>query len=115
MYQKITLIGRCGKNPEQRLTADGDPVTVFSLATSSRKGETAWFRITVFGKQAQACGKYIFKGDKVYVEGRLNYDLETGSPRLWQDQNGTYRTSFEVVASQVVFLSDAKTDEDVAL
>ena len=107
MYQKLIFIGNLGSNPEQRFTPSGDPVTTFSVATSRKYGETdetTWFRVSVWGKQAEACSQYLHKGSKVLVEGALKADAQ-GNPRTYERKNGTWGASFEVVASSVKFLS----------
>ncbi len=111
MYQRLVLVGNLGRDPEMRYTPQGTPVTTFSVATSRKyntsdgqqKEETLWFRISVFGKQAETCNQYLTKGQKVLVEGSLVGD-ETGSPRIWQGQDGKARASFEVRAQTVRFL-----------
>ena len=115
MYQKLIFIGNLGSNPEQRFTPSGDPVTSFSVATSRRYGETdetTWFRVSVWGKQAEACQKYLSKGAKVLVEGRLRPD-PSGNPTTFQRKDGTTGASFEVTAENVRFL-DGKADSEPA-
>ncbi len=112
MYQSLTIVGNLGKDPEMRYLPDGRPVTEMSVATNrvyndqsgQQVKETTWFRVSVFGKQAEACAQYLKKGKQVLVEGRLRPDKETGAPRLWQRQDGTYGASVEVFASIVRFL-----------
>ncbi len=102
---KIILIGNLGSDPEMRFTPNGKAVTSFRLATNYRyttsagesREETDWFRITVFGKQAEQCNQFLTKGRQVYVEGRLH-------ARNWQGQDGQMRTSLEVTANRVLFL-----------
>ena len=102
---KVILIGNLGSDPEMRYTPEGKPVTSFRMATSRRyttsagesREETDWFRITVWGKQAESCNQFLSKGRQVYVEGRLH-------ARDWQGQDGQMRTSLEVTANQVLFL-----------
>lgn len=102
---KIMLIGNLGSDPEMRFTPNGKAVTSFRLATNYRyttsagesREETDWFRITVFGKQAEQCNQFLTKGRQVYVEGRLH-------ARNWQGQDGQMRTSLEVIANRVLFL-----------
>lgn len=115
-YQKLMLVGNLGGDPEMRYTPSGQAVTNFSLAvnnnwTDETTGEvhetTAWYRISVWGKQAETCNRYLSKGRQVLVEGRLTFDKETGGPRLWTDQNGKTRASFEVNAFDVRFLGSA--------
>jgi single-strand DNA-binding protein len=111
MYQTLILIGNLGKDPELRYTPSGQAVATLSLATNRRYNntsskpvkETTWFRITVWGKQAETCNEFLHKGSKVLVEGRLTPNPETGGPRIWEN-NGRYSASFEVTASVVRFL-----------
>jgi single-strand DNA-binding protein len=113
MYHTLILVGNVGRDPEMRYTPSGQPVTSFSVATNrqytSNNGEqvkeTVWFRVTTWGKQAETCNQYVKKGSKVLVEGRLTPDAASGGPRIWTDQSGNPRASFEVTASTVRFLS----------
>ncbi len=112
MYQRIVLVGNLGRDPEMRYTPNGTPVTSFSVATNRKytasdgqlRDETLWFRISVWGKQAETCNQYLGKGQKVLVEGTLIGD-ENGGPRIWVGQDGKPRASFEVRAQTVRFLS----------
>ena len=73
--------------------------------TGEQVNETIWFRISAWGKQAEICNQYLKKGSKVLVEGRLTPDKNTGGPRIWQKQDGSSGSSFEVTAGTVRFLS----------
>ena len=96
-----------------RYTPGGQAVTNFSVATNRQyQGtdgqmvkETIWFRISVWGKQAETCNTYLHKGSKVLVEGRLQPDPATGGPRIWNRQDGTPNASYEITAGTVRFLS----------
>jgi single-strand DNA-binding protein len=113
MYQKIIIVGNLGGDPEMRYMPDGTAVTSFSLATSRRWNdaqgkpveETAWFRVSIWGKRAEAANQYLTKGSKVLVEGRLKPDPNTGAPRLYNKQDGTPAASYEVTADDFRFLS----------
>ena len=113
MYQSITIVGNLGKDPEMRYTPSGTPVTSMNVATNRKYTgadgalvkETTWFRVSVFGKQAEACAEYLKKGSTVLVEGRLQSDLKTGGPKTFTRQDGTLGTSFEIVANTVRFMS----------
>ena len=117
MYQKLILVGNLGKEPEMRYTKDGTAVTTFSLATGrfyNDKVETTWWRVSVWGKQAESCNQYLGKGSKVVVEGRLRCDPTTGGPQVYEkkDKSG-FASSFEVYAEAVRFLSKkGETEED---
>ncbi len=112
MYQTIVIVGNLGKDPEMRYLPNGTAVTSFNIATSHKYTgsdgqlveETTWFRISVFGKQAESCNQYLKKGRPVLVEGRLKGDPATGGPRIWTRQDGTPGASFEITASIVRFL-----------
>ena len=118
MYQIIILTGNLGSDPEMRYMADGTAVTNFSMATNRKwtgndgalKEEVTWFRVSVWGRQAESVNQYLSKGRRVMVEGRLRPDPETGGPRLWTAQDGTVRASFEVTANDVKFLSGSTSD-----
>lgn len=119
MYHTIFLIGNLGKEPEMRFTPGDHPVTTLSVATNRRYNsadgkpvkETTWFRVTVWGKQAEACNQFLHKGSKVLVEGRLSPDPDTGGPRIWES-NGKTGASYEVTASIVRFLSGREGQEN---
>ena len=116
MYQRLVLVGHLSRDPEMRYTPNGTAVTSLSVATNRKyttadgqqKEETVWFRISVWGKQAEPCNQYLTKGSKVLVEGSLTPD-ESGGPRIWMDKEGKPRASFEVRANTVRFL-DSKRD-----
>ncbi len=113
MYQRLVLVGNLGRDPEMRYTPNGTPITNFPMATSRKwtdasgqvKEETAWFRISVYGKQAENCNQYLSKGQKVLVEGNLVVDEKSGGPRVYTRKDGSAGASFEVRASTVRFLS----------
>ena len=116
MYQKLIIIGNLGREPEMRFTPNGDPVTTFSVATSRKYGEkdeTTWFRVSVWGKQAESCNQYLEKGSKVLVEGRLSPDKVTGSPKVWTKKDGSCGSSYEMTADTVRFLSSRGESEQV--
>jgi single-strand DNA-binding protein len=106
MLNKIMLIGNLGRDPELQVTGDGTPVTKFSLAVSrtfrssagERKEETEWFNIVTWRQLAETCERYLHKGSKVYIEGRLQQ-------RKYTDRDGIGRTSVEVIASQMEMLT----------
>ncbi len=112
-YQSITIVGNLGRDPEMRYMENGTPVTNLNVAcnrkwtdkaTGEAREEVTWFRVSVWGRQAEAANEYLSKGRQVLVEGRLRPDPNTGSPRLFTRQDGSMGASFEVVASRVQFL-----------
>ncbi len=118
MYQKVIIAGNLGNDPQMRYTPSGQAVTNFSVATNRRYtagdgtqvDETAWFRVSAWGKLAEVCNQYLRKGRKVLVEGRLNPDPATGGPRIWTGNDGQPRASFEITAMEVKFLSSRSED-----
>jgi len=107
---KVTLIGNLGNDPEVRSTTGGNRVATFSLATSrtwndqsgQRQEKTEWHRCVVWntkGSQlADIVERYVKKGDKLYVEGRIEY-------RQWQDKDGQTRYSTEINVRELIMLS----------
>lgn len=104
-FNKITIVGYLGRDPELRYTPGGTAVCDFSVATSERRrdaaGEsndiTTWFRVSVWGKQAEFANQYLAKGRLVYIEGRLRQEEFT-------DREGNRRSSLQVNASDVQLL-----------
>jgi single-strand DNA-binding protein len=111
MFHKVILVGNLGRDPEMRYTPSGQAVTNLSVATNrtytdnagNQVKQTVWFRVSVWGKQAESAHQYLRKGRQVLIEGRLNPD-DNGNPRIWNAQDGTPRASFEVTAQTVQFL-----------
>lgn len=104
-FNKIVIVGYLGRDPELRYTPQGTAVCNFSIATTEKRkdksGEsqdaTTWFRVSVWGKQAELVNQYLSKGKQVFVEGRLRQDEYT-------DRDGNKRQTLEVFASDVQFL-----------
>ncbi len=111
MFHKVILVGNLGRDPEMRYTPSGTAVTNLSVASNRRftdssgemREETIWFRVSVWGRQAETVNQYLRKGRQVLVEGRLVPD-ENGNPRIWNRQDGTPAASFEVSAIEIRFL-----------
>lgn len=120
MYQKVTIVGNLGGDPEMRYTPSGVPVTRFSVATNRRwtdaEGnpgeETTWFRVSAWRRLAETCNQYLSKGRQVLVEGRLAPDSETGGPRVWTGNDGVARASYELSALTVQFLGGRAEREE---
>ena len=124
---KVMLTGYLGADPEMRYTAQGSAVTTFRVASGRRwksadgtdHDDTEWFRVVAWEKLGEICNQYLTKGTRVYIEGRLQ-------TRKWQDQNGQDRYTTEVIAQDMIMLSnrndrpaagsdfDAPMDEEVA-
>jgi single-strand DNA-binding protein len=101
---RITLVGNVGRDPELHETKNGTRVAHFSLATNRRTqaggedGErTDWHRITLWNRLAQFAEDYIHTGDRLYVEGRLEYDS--------YERDGVTIPTAEVHVREVVLLT----------
>lgn len=107
MLNKVMVIGNLGADPELK-NINGNTVCKLSVATSekwtgkdgTKQERTEWHRVSVWGKVAENCGKYLAKGKKVYVEGKLQ-------TRSWDGEDGKKRYATEIVAHSVQFLSPA--------
>jgi len=110
MLNRQEIIGNLGKDPVFRVTANNRPVSEFSVASTEkwtgddgqRHEETEWFKVVMWGKQAEVARDYLHKGSKVYIAGKTK-------TRKWQDKDGNDRYTAEVVADKMVML-DARPD-----
>ena len=110
---KVMLIGNLTRDPELRHMKEGTPVSSFGLATNrnwtqesgEKREETDFHRIVAWGKLAELCEKYLKKGRKVYVEGRLH-------SHSWTDNEGLQKAVTEINISDMVML-DSKPQEKV--
>ena len=106
---RVLLIGHLGRDPEMRTSPSGRAVTSFNLATSrswrspdgDRHDETEWFNIVAWGSLAEICHQHLRKGQRVFVEGRLQ-------TRRWDDAEGTKHQSVEIIAREMIMLGDPK-------
>ena len=104
---RCEFIGRLGKDPEVRYTADSNAICNFSIAVSYKskdKETTEWVRITAFGKLAGICADYLKKGSQVFVAGRM-------TTRKWQNKDGVDQYTTEVVADQMQMLGSRSADD----
>ncbi len=111
-FNKITLVGNLGRDPELRYTPQGTPVCSFTLATNEKRkdraGETqdvtTWFRVTLWGRQAETASQYLTKGRPIYIEGRLRVEE-------WTDKDNKQRYTLEVHATDMQFIGGGRGDE----
>eukprot|EP00831_Metopus_contortus_P051824 TRINITY_DN43509_c0_g1_i2.p1 TRINITY_DN43509_c0_g1~~TRINITY_DN43509_c0_g1_i2.p1 ORF type:complete len:144 (-),score=18.04 TRINITY_DN43509_c0_g1_i2:178-609(-) len=112
---KAILVGNLGRDPEMRYTQDGNPVCSFSIATSEtwkdrntgeKREKTEWHRIVVFRGLAEVCARYLKKGSKIYVEGKI----QTRS----YEKNGATHYITEIVANDLTMLDSASRNEGPA-
>jgi single-strand DNA-binding protein len=103
---KVILVGNLGQKPEMRYTATQSAVANLSVATTESwkdketgemRDKTEWHRVVYFGKLAEIVEKYLDKGSKVYVEGKLQ-------TRKWQDKSGADRWTTEIVGNELTML-----------
>ncbi|TVP74421.1 MAG: single-stranded DNA-binding protein [Gemmatimonadales bacterium] len=107
---KIILVGHVGRDPEIRQTQNGTKVASLSLATNHRfsvAGEdpqerTDWHRLTLWNRLAGFAEEYVSKGDRVYVEGRLEYDT--------YERDGVTIPTAEVNVRELVLLSPRREE-----
>lgn len=111
-FNKIILVGNLGRDPELRYTPQGTPVCSFTVATNEKRkdraGEmqdvTTWFRVTLWGRQAETASQYLTKGRPIYVEGRIRLEE-------WTDRDGKQRYTLEVHATDMQFIGGGRADE----
>ena len=102
---KVILIGRLGRDPESRVTAQGDSMVNFSLATDSGRGEkktTTWHRVVCYKQPAEFIKNYIKKGDPLYLEGTI-------INREWDDKSGNKKQITEIKAYTVESLGSKQS------
>ena len=107
---KVMLIGHLGEDVKMHYFEGGNCIGRFSLATNEvyinkSNGEkintTEWHNLVVRNKAAEVCEKYLTKGDKIYVEGKLR-------SRQWQTEDGTQKSTVEIIVTEFTFLSTKK-------
>ena len=113
---KVILIGNVGKDPDVRYLDTGIAVATFSLATTDRAytlqngtqvpERTEWHNIVVWRGLAQTAEKYVRKGDKLYIEGKIR-------SRSYDDQNGIKRTIVEIFADNMEMLTPRNASQQL--
>jgi len=104
-FNKITIVGNLGRDPELRYTPQGIAVCSFTMATNEKRrdksGEmqdiTTWFKVTLWRNQAENAAKYLTKGSPVYIEGRLRIEE-------WTDRDNNNRYTLDVQATDMQFI-----------
>lgn len=103
---KASVIGNLGNDPELKYSGNGAPFLRFNVASNGRvrdesgnwKDETTWVRVTMFGQRAETLSQHLRKGQRVFVDGRLE-------ARPWTGQNGQISAGLELVATDCEFFS----------
>ncbi len=104
-FNKITVVGNLGRDPELRYTPQGVAVCSFSMATNEKRRDksgdlqdiTTWFKVTLWRQQAENAAKYLTKGSPVYIEGRLRIEE-------WTDRDNNNRYTLDVQATDMQFI-----------
>lgn len=112
---KIILVGHVGRDPELRETQSGTKVANLSLATNHRlaaNGEaerenTDWHRLTLWNRLAAFADEYVKKGDRIYIEGRLEYDS--------YERDGVTIPTAEISVRELVLLSPRRDGEEAVV
>lgn len=105
MVNKVTLVGRVGKDPEVRATQGGGKVANFTLATTEKhkdREETEWHNIVIWNNLAEVAEKYVKKGALLYIEGKIKYEK-------YKAQDGSERSTTRIYASSMQMLG-SKSD-----
>jgi single-strand DNA-binding protein len=111
-FNKVIIVGNLGRDPELKHTPQGTAVCKFSVATSERRKSadgqieetTTWFRVSVWGRQAELAQEFLVKGRQVYIEGRLRLEEYT-------DREGNKRISPEISATDIQFIGQRSDSE----
>ena len=106
MFNLVVLTGRLTADPELKTTANGIPVTTFSIAVDRRyrsgeERQTDFINIVAWRQSAEFITKYFKKGNLIGIEGSIQ-------TRRYQDKNGNNRTAFEVVTNNVQFVESKR-------
>ena len=109
---KVMLIGNLTRDPELRYTPQGTAVCTLGLATNrswqtdtgEKREETEFHRLVAWNKLAELCSQLLFKGRKIFVEGRLQ-------TRQWTGQDGTARQTTEIVIDEMLILDSKRAAE----
>lgn len=105
---KVFLLGNLGADPDIRYTSGGSAVANLSVATGENykdkdtdewKERTEWHRIVLFGRLAEVAEKYLTKGARIHIEGRLQ-------TRKWEDRDGNDRYTTEIVGNNMIMLGE---------
>jgi len=118
MFDKVTILGRVGRDCEAHYTDKGDLVATFSVAATryhtaggEKTQSTIWYRVSAWGKLAEFVQSAAVKGAVVLVEGQLTCDPVTGGPKIFQRRDGSSGASFEVRADTFRVASRQQANE----
>lgn len=112
-YQSTTIVGRLGSDPELRYIQSGKPVCNFPVAVTEKwrdrqsneqREETTWYRVSVWGNQAETCNTYLEKGRQVLVIGNVQ-------ARAYTNKQGEAGASLDLTARNVKFLGSGEHNQ----
>ncbi len=109
----VVLIGNLTKNPELRYTGTGTAVSDLGLAVNDKRKDadgnmidnTVFCDVTVWGKQAENCNKYLMKGSQIAIQGKLKLDT-------WENSEGQKRSKLRVTADRVQFIGGKRSTDN---
>ena len=106
----VTIVGRVVEKPVVKFSQSNNAVTNIRIANnvyqgSGKEEKVNWFTVTVFGKQAESCEKYLDKGKQIGVNGRLDWSQ-------WENKDGQKRSDVKIIANSVQFFGGGKKEED---
>ncbi|MBM3193967.1 MAG: single-stranded DNA-binding protein [Chlamydiae bacterium] len=99
------VAGHLGSDPETRFTSSGQKVTTFRVGCKSRKDESIWWRVTIWGDQFDKMLPYFKKGSPIIVQGEIT------KPEIYTDKEGKPQVSMQIVATNVAFSPFGKGKE----
>lgn len=111
MINKVILVGNVGADPEIKMLDSGVKVARLRLATTERiadkttnetREQTEWHNVILWRALADVADKYVRKGSRLYVEGKISY-------REWQDKEGVKRTSTDITANEMKMLNKVES------
>ena len=112
MSANVSILGNLGRTPETKVTPDGTFVANFSIASNSVRNtpqgavkKTDWFRVTAFGNQAKTLAKYVKKGSKLLVQGKLTFNP-------WLDREGAPQVSADLLLQDFQFVGGQEREDE---
>lgn len=111
MFAQATILGNLGRNPDIKIVGQNNKVASFSIAVNEKKqgGQetTHWFYVNAWGQLADLCEKYVVKGSRILVSGRLN-------TRSYVDKDNITRNVVEIVADKIELVSTPQGQQGTA-
>lgn len=104
----VVIVGRVTQTPKLKYLSSGTAVLDLGIANNTYQGQSKgeivnWLNVTVFGKRAESCEKYLDKGSQVVIQGKLNY-------QSWETKDGQKRNTVKIIADTVQFIGGKKNN-----